>query len=435
MSAIATAALLLALSPAPRMALPFIDDDYPKALAEARARNLPLFVEAWAPWCHTCRSMQAFVLSDASLKPHAARFVWLAIDTEKEANAAVQEKYPIDAWPTFLIVEPKHERVALRWVGGATAPQLLKILDDGELAVRGGASGQGPEPAFADAERLYGEREFANAAKAYQHALAVAPSDWPRYSRAVESSLFALMKAKDPSAAVRVARHAMPRLRATASGANVAVIGLSSALALPATDPARTDSVAFFEKAGREVIAETKGVAAADDLSGLYGELVSARQDANDDAGARRTAAEWAAFLEAEAAKARTPAARAVFDSHRLSAYIEMGAPQRAIPMLEASALDFPQDYNPHARLAIAYKEMQRWSDALAAIERALPRAYGPRKIRILGTRADVFLAQGDKRNARATLSEALAAAHALPAAQRSDTMLASIEKRIAAIE
>jgi len=30
--------------------LPFIADDYGKALAEARARNLPIFIESWAPW-------------------------------------------------------------------------------------------------------------------------------------------------------------------------------------------------------------------------------------------------------------------------------------------------------------------------------------------------------------------------------------------------
>ena len=30
--------------------LPFIEDDYPRALAEARERQVPLFVEAWAPW-------------------------------------------------------------------------------------------------------------------------------------------------------------------------------------------------------------------------------------------------------------------------------------------------------------------------------------------------------------------------------------------------
>jgi hypothetical protein len=33
-----------------RMVLPFIQDDYTRALAEARARRLPLFIEAWAPW-------------------------------------------------------------------------------------------------------------------------------------------------------------------------------------------------------------------------------------------------------------------------------------------------------------------------------------------------------------------------------------------------
>jgi hypothetical protein len=30
--------------------LPFIEDDYGRALAEARTRKLPLFVESWAPW-------------------------------------------------------------------------------------------------------------------------------------------------------------------------------------------------------------------------------------------------------------------------------------------------------------------------------------------------------------------------------------------------
>jgi len=43
------AAPLAAAAPA-HSVLPFIDDDYPKALAEARARQVPLFIEAWAPW-------------------------------------------------------------------------------------------------------------------------------------------------------------------------------------------------------------------------------------------------------------------------------------------------------------------------------------------------------------------------------------------------
>jgi len=34
----------------PRIVLPFIADDYTKAVAEARARKVPLFIESWAPW-------------------------------------------------------------------------------------------------------------------------------------------------------------------------------------------------------------------------------------------------------------------------------------------------------------------------------------------------------------------------------------------------
>ena len=35
---------------APRAVLPFVADDYAKAVAEAKARKVPLFIESWAPW-------------------------------------------------------------------------------------------------------------------------------------------------------------------------------------------------------------------------------------------------------------------------------------------------------------------------------------------------------------------------------------------------
>jgi len=30
--------------------LPFIENDYSRALSEAQSRGLPLFVDTWAPW-------------------------------------------------------------------------------------------------------------------------------------------------------------------------------------------------------------------------------------------------------------------------------------------------------------------------------------------------------------------------------------------------
>jgi hypothetical protein len=48
---IALAVGTLAAAPAPHKAVvPFIADDYPRALKEARARKVPIFIEAWAPW-------------------------------------------------------------------------------------------------------------------------------------------------------------------------------------------------------------------------------------------------------------------------------------------------------------------------------------------------------------------------------------------------
>ena len=30
--------------------VPFIEDDFTRAASQAKAKNVPLFVEAWAPW-------------------------------------------------------------------------------------------------------------------------------------------------------------------------------------------------------------------------------------------------------------------------------------------------------------------------------------------------------------------------------------------------
>ncbi len=46
---VAAAAPLFAAQAA-RPTLPFIEDDYPKAMAQARSKKMPVFVEAWAPW-------------------------------------------------------------------------------------------------------------------------------------------------------------------------------------------------------------------------------------------------------------------------------------------------------------------------------------------------------------------------------------------------
>ena len=373
--------------------------------------------------------MRAYVFTDKALQRHAGQFVWLSLDTEKAGNAPYTKKFGANALPMFFVLDSKTERIALRWVGGATVPQLQKILGDGLVAVKGNA--QGVEEILARADRAYGDADYAKAAVAYREALRSAPPNWRRFARATESLLYALYETKDWAGCAKTARDAWPRLRGTSSAANVAASGLSCALELPAEDASRAALVKALADASRQVIAQPGKDLAADDVSWVYEALANERDDAKDEAEKKELMRGRAAFLEAAAARAKTPDARAVFDSHRLVAYVEIGEPERAIPMLEASERDLPNDYNPPARLAYAYKAMKKYDEALAASDRALAKAYGPRKLGILQTRADIYKEKGDSAAARKTIEDAVKVAESLPDGQRSERAIASLKKKL----
>ena len=249
--------------------------------------------------------MRAYVFNDASLSRHAGQFVWLEIDTEKGRNAAIRKKLKANALPTYYVLDPASEQVALRWVGGATIPQLHKLLEDGRAAVTGGGSGGDAKLALAD--RLYGESDHAGAARAYEEALATAPPDWPHYARAVESLLFSLSQTGDHEKVVTLAKEAYGGLGRSTSGLSVASSGLGSARELPAEHPTRKEMVAYFEPIVTDLVRDRSIVAAADDRSSIYGLLADARGDAKDEEGRKKVLNEWAAFLEGEAEKAKTP--------------------------------------------------------------------------------------------------------------------------------
>jgi tetratricopeptide (TPR) repeat protein len=376
--------------------------------------------------------MREFVFPDPSLTSRAGQFVWLAINIEDEKNAPFMVKFPGEAVPTFAVIDPRDESVALRLVGSMTVPQLHAFLDRGRLAVAGGAgSAQEADEALGRADQHYGARRYAEAAEAYRLALGKAPADWPPYGRAVEALLFSYQQSSAFDRCAEMAQDALKRVAGTPSELGAAAVGLDCALSLPETSAGSAARAAALEAEVRRLVADPKMTAAADDVSGAYITLVDARKKAKDEAGARRTAEDWAAYLEAAAARAATPGQRTVFDSHRLAAYLELGQPQRAIPMLEASERDFPQDYNPPARLAAAYQAMKEWDKAVAASDRALRLVYGPRKLRVLDIKADVLKSKGDLAGARRTLEQAVAFAEALPAGQRSDARVAALKKKL----
>ncbi|AKF84034.1 Tetratricopeptide repeat-containing protein [Myxococcus fulvus] len=413
--------------------LPFIEDDYARALAEAKAKGIPLFVDVWAPWCHTCRSMKAYVLSDKSLARHADRFVWLEVNTDLTQNAAFQEKFPIEFWPTLYVIDPRAEKPLLRFAGSATVSQLEKLFEDGERAYKGGVTGA--EALLARGDALHAEGRSTEAIETLTEALAEAPADWSRRGRALESLMTAMYGAMQVEPCAKKALELLPGTPRSLSWANAAMFGLMCAVSMPEDAAGVKELRAGLEAKVVDAMGAPVIEMSGDDRSGLYEARLMAREVAKDEAGKKVLAEEWLTFLEAEAAKAPNPEARTVFDSHRMGAAMKLGTPERAIPALEQSEKDLPQDYNPPARLATLYRTVGRLDDALAASDRALARVQGSRRLSVMSGRVDILVARKDTAAAVKTLEEALAFAKTLPAVQTSPRMVKNLEKKLAGLQ
>jgi tetratricopeptide (TPR) repeat protein len=372
--------------------LRFIEDDYARALAEARARALPLFIDTWAPWCHTCLSMRAYVLSDALLAPFSSRFVFLSLDTERDDNAPVVAKLGVRVLPTMFVMDAREEKVVFAWPGSMTAPELAALLAEASSTA--------------------------------------APSRWLDRDRVADARVTKLAETKQFPECVRAASESAATMPVGTPLFDVLRAGLDCAASLPAGSPERGTIRGLLTLAERAV-SGTSTTVLADDRSDLYDYLVSALRALDRDDEANRVAADWARFLEEEAGRAPTPAARAVFDAHRLGAYLALGEPERAVPMLQESARAFPDDYNPPARLAAAYLAMNRYDDALAAVNRALAHAYGPRKLRFWSLEADILLAKGDRAGAKDALRTAIAFARKTPLTGSYPKLRDALEKRL----
>jgi len=370
--------------------------------------------------------MRATVLRDPALVKMAGRFVWLDIDTEKEGNAGFLEKFPIEVWPTFLVIDAATEKPVLKWMGTATAADLATLLADGERAVKGGP-GDGADALLAQADRENGAGKTADAVVLWEKALARGGTAWPRRPRTLESLVSGLQVTGRSQRCAEVAAAEAPGMARGQSFGNVVAMGL--ACANGADEPWAKGAAAKLEPLAVEAV-KLPGVL-ADDRAGLFEALVEARRKAGDEKGAKARAEQWWSFLVAEREAGKTPEARTMLDAWIVGAALELHDPGRAVPLLLASEKAAPKDYNPPYRLALLYLELKRTDEALAASSRALELAYGPRKVRVLAQRASILEARGDVAGARKALQEAIAFAGTLPPAQQNSRLVQRLEARL----
>jgi thiol-disulfide isomerase/thioredoxin len=412
-------------------------EDAPEAARERALReHKPLLVDLWAPWCHTCLSMKNFVLTAEHLGELAGQYVFLSINTERAEHAWLLQKLPVDAWPTFHVADPEAWTGRGRWVGAASAAQFGDFLRDGrrafELARKGKLPENDPLAILLRGDELAGQKKFAEAAALYKEAVARGGADFARKPDALVSQISSLYRAEQHDACVELGIASMNDTGSSVSAADFAVYALSCAEKLPARDP-RAKSVHKAAEARLTAACEGgKFTLTPDDRSDACSMLRDAREALGDAAGARRAVEQRLAILE-KASMGLPDDVALTYDWARAESLVALERGAEALAFLEAREKGLPRDYNPPHYQARVHKALGQWQSGLDAIERALGRAYGPRKASMLGLKADLLLGAGERSKAHDVLEQQLAAYRELPEGQKQPRAEAAVQSRLVA--
>ena len=410
--------------------LAWIADDYAGALACARQKKVPLVVDIWAPWCHTCLSMQSTVFVDPSFAADKDRFVFAKLDGDKEVNAAALAKLSISAWPTFYVIG-NDEAVLARWIGAASLADFHRFLDAGADATAGGQAAG--DAHLLSAERALTAKDLATADTELTAALAqVAPARKPEVLNDLE---LVKAKRKDIDACLDLAEKYMVETGNTSMASDFLVSAMTCAEAAEKDKPDRVK--ALREQAAarwQQLLADPGSPMSVDDRSDA---MASLREDLDalgkkDDAHA--IAEKQRALLDAAAATAATPMAAMTYNWPRAEVYVYLGKPLELVHALEKSASDLPKEYDPRARLGWIYYKAGKLDDAAKWTDQALALVYGPRKARVLAQRADIAKAAGDAAGEKSFREQIVKTWESLPPGQQSPENLDKAKAALAAL-
>lgn len=409
-------------------------ESFDAGMAKAKAEGKALLVDAWAPWCHTCLSMQHYVLNDPALAPLGERVVLVELDTDKEENAGFLEKYSVNVWPTFFVIDPATGKATGLWPGSASVGEFRDFVENGlagiEEAHSTNADPQSPARLMVAAKAAQASGDYAKAASEYGNAVTKADAAWPRRNEALMGWLFSLSQAGDDAACVKVGRAHLAEVRGAAVPGDYSAILLDCAGEAKAGDAklAHAEAVARL----RDFTANPPADASADDRADAWNTLSYALDEDGDKEGAKHAQEQRLAILEKAAAGIKDPQLAQTFDYARAQAYVALDRGDEAVAMLEAREKELPDSYEPPARLASALAKMDRLPQALTAVDRAIAKAYGPRKLLYVRQKADIQSRMGDHAGEVATLKQEVAGYEALPKGQSRPDALADAKKRLA---
>lgn len=420
--------------------MPFLHDDFDAALARANAERKLLFVDAWAEWCHTCKSMQAFVFTEPALAPLAERVVFLALDTEKPENAAFLEQYAVSVWPSFFAIDPASKRLIGYWPGSASLAELRDFvqqsLDAQEALTQATLDPKSPLALLIQAKTSQTRGDAVRAAALYEQALAKAPPDWSRRSEALHGRLWSLAQSRQIGPCNRFGERHLGEVTGSSLPAFFASIFLGCLEHEPNPQRrARLREQVIAHLA--ELLASPEATMSADDREDTWRILSVAYSAAGRRAEAHQARLERLKVLEAAAEAASSPQAKTTFDAARADMYLALGRGRDAVQMLQARMRELPDSYEPAARLATVHERLGQNEAALSTLDIAIARAYGPRRLKYLAQRARLLEQLGRRSEQIETLRAEVAGYESQRGGQanaaRAEDAQARLEKALAA--
>ena len=119
--------LVMSISVFAEDGIQFTKGSWADILAEAKASDKVIFVDAFTTWCGPCKWMAANSFPDKAVGDfYNSTFINAKIDMEKGEGIGLAQKYKIYAYPTLLFIDGDGELVH-RAVGAVVAAGLLKL--------------------------------------------------------------------------------------------------------------------------------------------------------------------------------------------------------------------------------------------------------------------------------------------------------------------
>jgi thioredoxin-like negative regulator of GroEL len=406
----------------------WIEDDWASAVACAKQKKLPIVLDLWAPWCHTCIAMQTTVFMDASMAANAKKFVFAALDTDREENAAAVAKFSTTAMPTFYVIAPD-ESVLSRFVGAATLDQFQEFLDAGQRAQAGALVDA--DKSFLAGQRAMAIKDYATAEKELTAALASGPDAWLRRPEVIYYLQNTKQKRGDIDGCIELTDAHLKEVGQTAIATNFWATGIGCAKAKLDHPKAKPLFMAALEQL-QKTLADKSAPLSLDDRTEAMGYVRDALDEIGKHGDARAVAEESKKLLDNAMASAKTPFERMQFIWPRAEVYVYLEKPLDLVADYEKLAADLPKEYDPPARLGWLYLKAGKYPEAATWTDKALALVYGPRKGRLLNQRADIAHAAGDAAAERKYREDAVKLWETLPEGQRNADALAKAKEALA---